>query len=171
MLFGIEWSARVSIDAEYLYHGSDPTREPRLTFPKAPQLNKITKQSVLTTGLSIPRYLAVSWFVSGTLAAPTHLLCTCFSQSTWCASSAPPCRIRTSQAHLYMPSALWHWKWAEFWTYMRAGILLKWLSHFKFSSRTQEWFLSKWQTQASLMILISKDKAVSCRIVRLLLVW
>ena len=30
MLFGIEWSARVSIDAEYLYHGSDPTREPRL---------------------------------------------------------------------------------------------------------------------------------------------
>ena len=30
MLFGIEWSARGSIDAEYLYHGSDPTREPRL---------------------------------------------------------------------------------------------------------------------------------------------
>ena len=30
MLFGIEWSARASIDAEYLYHGSDPTREPRL---------------------------------------------------------------------------------------------------------------------------------------------
>ena len=25
MLFCVEWSARVSIDAEYLYHGSDPT--------------------------------------------------------------------------------------------------------------------------------------------------
>ena len=32
MLFGIEWSARALIDAEYLYHGSDPTREPRLGF-------------------------------------------------------------------------------------------------------------------------------------------
>ena len=30
MLFGIEWTARVPIDTKYLYHGSDPTREPRL---------------------------------------------------------------------------------------------------------------------------------------------
>ena len=57
MLFGVEWSARVPIDAEYLYHGSDPPREPRLTNANLHSQNAGKGLLFVPRILSFPSYV------------------------------------------------------------------------------------------------------------------